>query len=159
MKRLLIPILLLMLLCFNLGWYLGQYRESRGTIEVLVEVPVEVPVYIETLRVERQVEYVYGNPSELKEFDNPNQLREYVSWYRNERMKQYGEGKGVDYATDFMRQALADGFLVSTEIIYQEAEQKMFPSFWDMVNTAIIGLDIWTIDISSGTIKLSWKKG
>ena len=96
----------------------------------------------------------YGCDSELRPFEDVEELEGYVQWYRNEKMVQYGAGRCIDYATDFMSQAIADGFLVSTEVVYQEYEGNLFSDTLHMMNTTVIGGNVWAIDISTGAIKL-----
>lgn len=110
-------------------------------VERIVEVPVEVTREI-------IIEVPIHNEPGLYEFKNEGELRDYIRWYRNGKMVQYGVDQCEDYTYDFMRQAIADGFLVSTEIIEKKG------NVWHMANAVPIGNGVYLVDISSGSIKL-----
>ncbi len=92
---------------------------------------------------------VYTRPHE---FSSIREFRDYVADYRTNKMVQYGSNRCVAYAEDFMTQAISDSRLVSTETLFDGYETDMFEGH--MVNTAIIGDEVWAVDISSGTVKI-----
>ena len=121
---------------------------------------IEVPAYIKveklvsSLRVER-VEVIkkvaIHNEPGLYEFESLRELKDYVWWYRNERMVQHGVGQCEDYAYDFFVQAVADGYIVSTELY----EKKVLDAgVLHMTNTAPIGNKVYLIEISAGSVEL-----
>lgn len=115
------------------------------TIEKKVFVPYPEIIVKET---ERIVEVPIHNEPGLHEFTSKRELQAYVSWYRNNKMIQYGVDQCEDYAYDFMQQAIADGYLVSTEAVEKSKE------VWHLANTAPIGNEVWLVDIAPGNIEL-----
>lgn len=146
-----------------LGGIIIGYELDQPTTEY-VEVPVEIETIREVKTLEVQVQYIevptpIHNEPRLYEFTSKKELGDYIRWYRNEVMPTYKADQCVDAAIDFMKQAIADGYLVSTETVYQEYESKLFPSTYHMMNTTVIGEDVWAIDITSGSKKLFGRKG
>lgn len=136
------------------GIAVGFTVKSSQPDIVYVEVPVKEHIERQTFRVEAQ--YIekpvsIHNEPELHEFNTVKELTEYITWYRNERMVQWGEDQCEDYAYDFMQQAVADGYLVSTEV-YETKVPDL--EILHMANTAPVKNGIYLIDISSGAVEL-----
>lgn len=154
MKLLINSIALLVLIAgaFAVGYNL-PHEPERVTTAIYVPYPE-----VESKEVERVItEYktrekivrvpIHNEPG-LYEFKNKGELADYIRWYRNEKMVQHGVDQCEDYAYDFMGQAIADGYLVSTEIIEKPSK------IWHIANTVPIGNDVYLVNISSGSIKL-----
>lgn len=133
--------------------YQLPHEPERVTNVIYVPYPVEIVREVERVVTEYKtletiVEVPAHNEPSLREFGDESELKDYVKWYRTEKMVQYGVGQCEDYAYDFMRQAIADNYLVSTEIIENSSE------VWHMANTVPIGNSVYLVGISSGSIKL-----
>lgn len=129
------------------------YNEETTEPEVRIEY---VPEYIERQTTVTIAQYIdrpvpVHNEPGLFEFKTLQELKDYVAWFRTERMIDYGKDQCEDYAYQFMRQAIADGYLVSTELI----EIK---TGWHMANTVPIGNQVLKVEISTGEIKLYARK-
>ena len=145
-----------LLFILGVAWlaFLGGMSYSEKTIKPDLQVQY-VPEYIETVRYVKETtviaQYIdrpvpIHNEPGLFEFKDFEELEYYLAWFRTERMINYGKGQCEDYAYQFMRQAIADGYLVSTELI----EIK---TGWKMANTVPIGNEVYLVEIAMGSIK------
>jgi len=120
----------------------------RGELEAERNKPPTVIIIYE--RVE--VEVPRHNEPTLQEFESLKELRDYVRWWRNEKMVQYGKDQCEDYAYDFFQQGIADGYVISTELVFKG--DPMFGEVCHMANLVPVGNRVYLVDISSGNIEL-----
>ncbi len=158
MKRIL-GYIILVVIWFGGGWLIGVattqpeivyetvYEEVEVTKFLTVVEVVEKPV-ITRIYTERIVEVFVHHEPGLREFDSRRDFINYLTWYRTEKMVNYGVDQCEDYAYDFFQQAIADGYVVSTEIVEQ------LYGDWHMANTVPIGNKVWLVEVSIGTVEL-----
>ncbi len=164
MKRILGYILIAIIITGGvllLAWHFQDIRE-REHLEHRANTAVVLPPIVEIVEVEKIVEksvitriynerivevFVHHEPG-LREFDNRRGFINYLTWYRTEKMVNYGVDQCEDYAYDFFQQAIADGYVVSTEIVEQ------LYGDWHMANTVPIGNKVWLVEVSIGTVEL-----
>jgi len=134
--------------------FLGGISYGRQTTKPEIQiqyVPEYIEKYIETTvtvtqYIDRPVP-IHNEPG-LFEFRDFEEFEYYLAWFRTEKMIQYGKDQCEDYAYQFMLQAIADGYLVSTELIdISKTEQHM-------ANTVPIGNNVYLVDLAMGSIKL-----
>ena len=108
---------------------------------------VTVPEYIVTEKVTVVTKEVKKEvwPSEYRYFQSYTQFKKWAS----RRVIMYREAWiCVDYALEFQRRAYMEGYIVSTEILTEDKPKS------HMVNSIIIGKDIWFYDAQIGKL---WK--
>lgn len=118
-----------------------------------IEVPVEAPVI-----VEEEVIVEIPVPMELREFASQKELKEWLDQDNTEGALYFsgsidfsGYYDCDDYAIALMRNALEDGYLMSTEIIRKGSE-------FHMINSTIIGNNVYFIEPETNEIWLAYRR-
>lgn len=138
------------IMCFCFGVYYGQTSIDPQIEVKYIPYPVEHVKTIHTTTTTAQrieVPVPIHNKPGYYEFESKREFKDYLQWYRNERMVNHGPKQCEDYADDFVKQAFADDYFVKSAYFwvdkYTRHEAVAVP----------IGNKVYMADIAAGCME------
>ncbi len=158
-----------LVLVFNIGISIGQATFEPQTI-LVTETKVEYQPVVRTrvqyvdkpVPVVEYIERVKTVPVELHNFSDPDELKQWLEDKMNAPTVRFQlpntEVDCDDYALEMQNRALADGYIMSFQVIgrseYNELFKTKLPDNQSLhaINLAIIGNDVYYIEPQTGEV-------